>query len=112
MQVGFVYAADSPTLQGLKNTAGVGYQGSVNDNELDTLSDVPTIIGRIIGAGLAFIGTLFFVLIVYGGFIWMMARGNEQEVAKAKELITAAVIGLIIVLSAYAITVYLGERVR
>lgn len=109
VQVGFV-CAGSLTEPNLDQTASVGYGSNVGQDGV--MSDVPTIIGRIIGAGLAFIGTLFFVLIVYGGFIWMMARGNEQEVAKAKELITAAVIGLVIVLSAYAITVYLGERVR
>ena len=38
----------------------------------------------------------------------MMARGNTQEVEKAKELIYAAVIGLIIVLAAYAITAFVG----
>jgi len=67
------------------------------------------IIGKVVGAGLAFIGILFFILIIYGGFLWMTARGNEQQVTKAKELIIAASIGLVIVLAAYAITVYIGK---
>ena len=69
---------------------------------------VPTAIGKIVGAGLAFIGVLFFGLVIYGGLLWMTARGNEQQVEKAKDLIVAAIIGLVIVLAAYAITSYIG----
>jgi len=48
------------------------------------------------------------MLVIYGGFLWMTARGNEQQVTKAKDLIISAVIGLVIVLAAYAITAYVG----
>jgi hypothetical protein len=71
----------------------------------------PTKIGTIIGVLLSFVGTVFFVLIIYGGFLWMTAAGNETNVTKAKELITSAIIGLIIVLGAYAITSYIGTIV-
>jgi len=46
---------------------------------------------------------------IYAGFTWMMARGNQQDADKAKELIQQAVIGLAIVLSAYVITKFVGE---
>lgn len=69
---------------------------------------IPTKIGAIIGNVLAFVGVLFFALVIYGGLLWMTAGGNEQQVGKAKTLIIDATIGLIIVLSAYAITSYLG----
>ena len=71
-------------------------------------TDISTSVGTIIGAGLAFIGVLFFILMIYGGFLWMTAQGNEQQVEKAKNLIIAAIIGLVIVMSAYAITAYIG----
>jgi cbb3-type cytochrome oxidase subunit 3 len=76
------------------------------------ISSLPQIIGRIVGAGLAFLGVVFLLLMIYGGFIWMLARGNEQEVEKAKNLIQAAVIGLMIVLSAYAITAFIGQAIN
>ena len=92
-------------LDGLDVATNKGF----GDNQgLET--DVPTAIGKVVGAGLAFIGTLFLILIIYGGFIWMFARGNEKEVEKAKDLITQAVIGLVIVLAAYAITSYIGSN--
>ena len=46
---------------------------------------------------------------IYGGITWMTAGGNETTVTNAKKTITAAIIGLVIVISAYAITLFLGE---
>ena len=71
-------------------------------------TDIPTIIGQVVGSVLAFVGIIFFLLIIYGGVLWMTARGNDQTVQKAKTLIESAVVGLVIVLAAYAITSYLG----
>ena len=68
------------------------------------------IIGTVIGAVLSLLGVIFFLLIIYGGLRWMLAQGNEAEVEKAKEVLIAAVIGLVIVLSAYAITTFIGNQ--
>jgi hypothetical protein len=75
-----------------------------------SIADIPTGIGKIIGAVLSFIGIIFFILIIYAGFMWMTAGGDEQKVTKAKDLITQAVIGLIVVLAAYAITAFIGTE--
>ena len=60
--------------------------------------------GQIINTFLSLFGILFLALMVYGGYLWMNARGNDQQVEKAKNLITAAVIGMVIALSGYIIT--------
>jgi len=52
------------------------------------------------------VGIIFLVLMVYAGFLWMTAGGNEENVDKAKKLIMAAVIGIAIVLAAYSITYF------
>jgi len=76
----------------------------------DAIVDGPDlIIGRVVGALLAFVGVAFFILIFLGGFTWMTAQGNDEKVEKAKQMIIAAVFGLIIVLSAYAITAGIGQ---
>lgn len=95
-------------LNGLNTSAKQGFAGDGNLGDSGIITDIPTGIGRIVGAILAFIGVIFFILMIYGGFMWMTARGNEQQTTRAKELIMAAVIGLIIVLAAYAITSYIG----
>lgn len=63
-----------------------------------------TLIGQIIGVALGLVGVIFLALMVYGGFLWMTARGNEQQVKQATELIIAAFIGMLIVAAAYVIT--------
>lgn len=65
--------------------------------------DITFIVGTIINVALSLIGIIMVVLIIYGGFLWMTARGEEKQVTKAKDVLTAAIIGLIIVLAAYAI---------
>lgn len=102
----FAGPADT-TLQGLNTTANQGFGGQ---GKIPFRTATPaTIIGQIIGAVLAFVGILFLVLMIYGGLLWMTARGNQEQVTKAKDLIIASVIGLIIILSAYAITAYVGQ---
>ena len=48
------------------------------------------------------------VMIIIGGFQWMTAAGNEERIEKAKKVISAAVIGLIIVLLAWAIVIFVA----
>jgi len=59
---------------------------------------------RVIQYILGFLGIIFFILILMGGFEWMFAGGNEERVTKAQKRIRMAINGLIIVLAAYALT--------
>ena len=70
-------------------------------------NNVATVIGEVIGIGLSMFGIVFFLLMLYGGFYWMIARGDSARVDKAKEIIEAAIIGLIVVVGAYAIANFL-----
>ncbi len=74
------------------NIVGAGYR------------DPRITVAIIIRSALALIGIVFVVLILYAGFLWMTAGGEEEKTGKAKKLITNGVVGLVIVLSAYAIT--------
>jgi len=67
---------------------------------------IPTVAGGIIKIFLSILSIIFIALMLYGGYLWMTDRGNQEQVTKAKELITSAVIGLIIVIAAYAITYF------
>ncbi len=46
------------------------------------------------------------IFIVYAGFLWLTAAGNEKQVEKAKQVISAAVIGMIVILLAWAIVAF------
>lgn len=67
-------------------------------------SSVTGVVGSVVAVGLSMISIVFFILILYAGFTWMIARGNAEAVEKSKGIIEGAVIGLIIVMAAYAIT--------
>ena len=69
-----------------------------------TSSDPRLVIGRIINVALSLLGIVATVLIVYAGFKWMTAGGNEENVKSAQKILMAAVIGLVIILAAFAIS--------
>ena len=84
----------------LSTAAGqAGYDSEITSPE--------PIIGVVIKALLSFLGVIFMMLMVYGGFLWMTARGNEDQVKKARDLITAAIIGLIIIILSYLISIFI-----
>ena len=70
------------------------------------------IAGAIIGTFLSLLGIIFVCLIIYGGFLWMTSGGNEVKVMKAKEVLAQAVIGLVIIMSAYAITFFVFQSLQ
>lgn len=82
--------------------------GFDKDTTATTLSEN---IGNIIKVALSLVGTIFLALTVYAGFLWMTAQGDESKVEKAQNIIRAAVIGLIIALSAYGITKFVVNQV-
>ncbi len=57
---------------------------------------------------LSFVGVIFLILMIYGGFVWMTSNGNQESIQKAQQIIGSAVLGLVIVLSAYAMTIFMG----
>jgi len=69
-------------------------------------ADLESTVVNIIQWVLGFLGLIAVIFILYGGFVWMTASGNEEKVSKAKKVITAAVIGLIVVLLAWAIVIF------
>lgn len=77
----------------LMGSSGLG----ANDN-------LASIISVLISVVLGFLGIVFLGLTIMAGFKWMTSEGNEEEIKKAKGSIKNSVMGLLIVLAAYAIT--------
>ncbi len=72
-------------------------------------TSMATIIGTIIAAVLGLLGVIFIILIVIAGYQWMTAGGNEETIKKSRQRITNAIIGLVIVLAAYAIWAFISN---
>lgn len=67
-------------------------------------------IGKIIKVFLSLLGVIFLILMLYAGYNWMTASGDEAKVSKAKDTITRAIIGLIITVGAYGISSFVINR--
>lgn len=73
--------------------------------------DLADTIASIIRVALGFLGVVAVVIILYGGFRWMIAGGNNTKVDEARKLIFAGITGLIIILSAYAIASFVIDQI-
>lgn len=71
---------------------------------ISSATDLPTIIGNIINVVLGFMGIVLLFYLLYGGFKWMTAGGDSKGVDEAKTMIRNAIIGLVIIVSSYAIS--------
>lgn len=67
-------------------------------------ASVDNIAAAVIETALSLLGIIFLVIIIFAGYRWMTASGNEEEVKKAQEAIKRGIIGLLIVILAYAVT--------
>ena len=94
-------AADPTTrLNNAANTYGPYTAPATNTSLASTL-------GILISAALSILGIVFIIIIIIAGYQWMTAQGKEDQVKKATDAITRSVIGLIVVISSYAIWVFI-----
>lgn len=99
--------------QNLRNAFGPNSQLDASADKAgydNSKYQIQPIISDIIKAFLGIIGIIFLILMILAGYNWMTAHGDEQKVTKAKDTITASIIGLIIVLGAYAITFFVVSK--
>lgn len=91
------FAASALSVEDIGPTLGLG------------TADLKDTVINIIQWVLGLLGLIAVIMILYGGFMWMTAGGNEEKVASAKKIISAAVIGLIIILLAWAIVIFVAN---
>lgn len=90
-------------------TAGLNSAGDVvgkiaGDAGANTYTEPEQVIGLGINLALGLVGLIFLILMVYGGYLWMTAQGEDEQIKKAQKIIISTIIGMVIVLSAYAIS--------
>ncbi|MFA5061573.1 MAG: hypothetical protein WC526_00265 [Patescibacteria group bacterium] len=73
-------------------------------------SDLTTSVANVIKVALSLVGTVFLGLTIYAGVMWMTAAGEEKRIETAKTTLKTCIIGLVIVLSAYAITYFVTTK--
>lgn len=102
---GTEHALAQDILTGLDVAAGEGGAGFSEEN-----ADSTVLIARLVNAVITISGVIFLILLVYGGMLYLLAGGSEDNVKKAKRLLVSSIVGLIIIVSSYAISFYVFER--
>ena len=65
---------------------------------------IHTKIGQFIGITVGFVGIVLTIFIIYAGWLWLSAGGNEEQVTKAKGILLNSLIALAVILGAWVIT--------
>lgn len=104
-----------PMAVSAENGEGPWNEYMVNFREETPLVDRDDLVALIFDAiryVLAFLGVVAVVVIIIGGFMWMTAAGNDEKVGKAKKVIVQGIIGLIIVMFAFAIATFVINQLQ
>ena len=79
---------------------GVNYGAATGLGQQDPRQTV----ANVIRIALSFLGIVAVVIVLWGGVLWMTAAGSSEKVDSAKKVLFSGLIGLIIILSAFALT--------
>lgn len=112
----FCFGSDALAIGLNDNTSGalMGAQEAAfsGSSGLESSLEIGAIVQVVIETILSLLGIIFVGLLVYAGYLWMTAAGNEDKVQKSMDIIKRAIIGLIIVVSAYAITAFVFKSLE
>ena len=111
--LGFVFAFvllgifSVPVLAQNADTLGVDV---IDQNVALGNSDLRVTVVKIINTVLGLLGIIAVVLVLYGGFTYMTAGGDDEKVSRARKILINSVIGLVIILSAFGITKFVLNK--
>ena len=93
-----------------KDAQDVGVTAGYNPDSPDNKALI--LVQTVINIFLSVIGVLLLVYIIYAGYNWLTAQGEEEKVTSAKETIQRAIVGAIIIVAAYAISTFVMSRIE
>jgi len=81
---------DNNFLSNFQGNSGIGDAG------------IGEVVGKIVKAALTILGLVALVIFIIAGFQWMTSGGDKEKIQGAQKLMGAAVVGLVIIILAYA----------
>jgi hypothetical protein len=104
-------AAKQCTNKGLLTT-GI-YDGLCNTStgevQVTGLGDILTVVANVIKIAMELAGGLAVIFIIVGGIYYVTSTGDPARIKRAKEIIMQAVIGLLVIIMAYAAVIYVAR---
>ena len=73
-----------------------------------TLLDTITFVINIV---LYLVGAIALLMLVYGGFMYIISGGNEDTIEKAKKILTYAIVGVVVVIISYVVVNFLVAEI-
>jgi hypothetical protein len=95
-------------IEGLNDTAR---QAGVSTDIADENS-LATFLGKVVNYLFGSISMVFLTIILIGGYMWLVAGGNEENVKKAKQWIINGLSGMIVIFIAYALVFTIGLSLK
>ena len=103
----FAQTEDTDLSEYFGGTTGTTFASTAGLGSGDLVVTVASIINVILG----FLGVVAVVIILFGGFKWMIAGGAKDKVDEARKWIFSGITGLVIILSAYAIASFVIDQI-
>lgn len=95
----------TPEVVVAKNCGGVEIADEAHcPDEIDDERDMKNVVSNVLNTIFGIMGVIAVVVIIIGGITYMTSMGDPGKVATAKKAILYAIIGLVVSLSAFAIT--------
>lgn len=114
--IGFIIMSSSYTIMVTIMTYTAAATGTETSDEFvagaladESVSSIPSIVSNLGTLALSFVAILVTIFFVYGGYLWLTAAGNGDQVKRAQQIILRAIIGLLITLGAWGITLYVVD---
>jgi len=99
--------AKYPVLAGIGSTVSGGLKKTgIASGYGDKAPALENVAGKVIQTIIELTGIIFIVITVYAGVMYLTAFGDETKVKKAKTMLVQGVVGIVIIVSAYAISTF------
>ncbi len=72
--------------------------------------DIRITIVKVIRIFLGFLGIIAVFVVMYAGWLWMSSEGNQEQISRAKRVLSNGIVGIIIILSSFAITSFILNK--
>ncbi len=75
----------------------------LNPSDPSKMVPIATIIGRVVKGAFGLAGSVALLIFIWGGFLWISARGDEKQVKQGWDTVTWGALGIMVIFGSYII---------